>query len=248
MSGAPTDPRDARHLSLHHWGSDGVARLRDAHLLILGVGGTGCTAAAALAAAGPAHLTLADFDRIDTSNLARQWLYTPADVGQDKAVVAATRLSAQHPDVRLDAVTERLHGTALTEAVGHADVVLDCTDNFASRFALNAACVAQQTPLVTGSAVRWEGQVAVFDSRAASSPCYRCLYSDDDESLDDCQGVGVAGPLPGAIGALMAVEAMKVLTHQHQPGVLHAYDALAGEWRRVSIPKRIDCPVCATQR
>lgn len=241
---APTDDRDARHVSLGGFGAAGVERLGAAHALIIGAGGTGCAAATALAAAGTGTLTLVDFDRVDASNLARQPLYTPGDVGHDKVAVAARRLAAQHPCIRVEARCERLSDDALRKAVARADVALDCTDNFASRFALNAACVAEGKALVSGSALRWEGQVAVFGPDFASSPCYRCLYADDDENLDDCQGAGVLGPLPAVIGAAMAVEAIKAMTGTGTGSRLSLYDAKAGEWRQLDVVKRSGCPAC----
>lgn len=242
---APTDDRDARHISLAGFGDDATSRLRAAHVLIIGVGGTGCAAAAALAAAGAGRLTLVDFDRIDASNLARQPLYTPADIGRDKVAVAATRLATQHPGIDIVPRAERLVGDALLAAVDAADVALDCSDNFASRFALNRACVDTGTALVSGSALRWEGQVAVFGPDYANAPCYRCMYSDDDESLEDCQGAGVLGPIPATIGSLMATETMKMVTGTGAPARLSLYDGRTGEWRQLGVSKNADCPVCA---
>ncbi|MEO0615478.1 MAG: HesA/MoeB/ThiF family protein [Pseudomonadota bacterium] len=244
---ASTDDRDARHRSLAGFGDDATRRLRVSRVLIIGVGGTGCAAAAALAAAGVGKLALVDFDRVDASNLARQPLYTPADIGRDKVAVAATRLATQHPGIDIVPRAERLMGDALRDAVGDADVALDCSDNFASRFALNEACVATGTALVSGSALRWEGQVAVFGPDYASAPCYRCMYSDDDESLDDCQGAGVLGPIPAVIGALMATEAIKVVTGTGSPARLSLYDGRSGEWRQLSVTKNANCPVCAAR-
>ena len=244
MCAAPTDARDARHLSLDGVGADGVDRPRRAHVLVIGVGGTGCAAAAALAAAGIGRLLLVDFDRVDASNLARQSLYTPTDVGRDKVAVAAARLRAQNPAVDIDTVAARLCGDALERAAAAADVALDCSDNFASRFELNRACVATATPLVTGSAIRFEGQLAVFGPDYDSGPCYRCLYAEDDEALEDCQGAGVLGPVPAAVGALMAVEACKLVIGNGQASRMSLYDALSGDWRQLGVAKRADCPAC----
>ncbi len=244
MCAAPTDDRDARHVSLGDFGAEGVERLRGAHALVIGAGGTGCAAATTLGAAGLGTLTLVDFDRVDASNLARQALYAPGDVGRDKVEVAATRLLAQNAGIRVIPRGVRLAGSELEAAVDAADVVLDCTDNFASRFTLNLACVATGTALVSGSALRWEGQVAVFGPDYASGPCYRCLYEDDDENLDDCQGAGVLGPLPAVIGAAMAVEAMKVVTGSGTPTRLSLYDAKTGDWRQLHVGKRAGCPAC----
>jgi len=214
-------------------------------MLLIGLGGIGCAAASYLASSGVGQLLLCDFDTIDPTNLGRQTLYGPDDVGQLKAHRAVARLATMNPDVRLIEITDRLSDDALREAVSQADVVLDGCDNFATRFQVSDACVAVGRPLVSGSAIRFEGQIAVFGPDYATSPCYRCLYREADESLDNCAGNGVLAPVPGVIGASMAVEALKIAAGiAVESGQLGLYDALASAWAKVGIRKRSNCPGC----
>ncbi len=237
--------RNARHHALPQIGRDGQHRIEKAHALLIGVGGIGCATASFLAASGVGHLVLCDFDTVDETNLGRQTLYGPGDVGEYKAELAARRLGVINPDIRITPVTERLVDDALRVAVRDSDIVLDATDNFASRFLLNDACVAENRCLVSGAAIRLEGQIAEFGPDYGASPCYRCLYTEADESLEDCAGNGVLGPVPGVIGSLMAVEALKFLAGiEWQRGILRLYDAISGEFRQVRISKRGDCEAC----
>lgn len=245
MCAALTDERDARHLSLGGFGAPGVDLLRAASVLVIGVGGTGCAAASALAAAGIGQLVISDFDRVYASNLARQTLFAPGDVGETKVSVVARRLQEQNPALSIETIDARLSGDALAARVTAASVVLDCTDNFASRFALNTACVNAGRALVSGSAIRWEGQLGVFGPDYATGPCYQCVYSENDESLDDCQGAGVLASLPATIGTMMASEAIKLLTAIGQPARFSIYDAHSGDWRQLETPKNPACSVCA---
>jgi adenylyltransferase/sulfurtransferase len=175
--------RTARQVALSQVGEDGQARIGASTVLIIGLGGIGCASASYLTSAGVGQLLLCDFDTVDETNLGRQTLYGPADVGQLKAVRAASRLAAMNPDVRLIEIPDRLSNDALAEAVNQADIVLDGCDNFATRFQVNEAVVAEGRALVSGAAIRFEGQVAVFGPDYRKSPCYRCLYSEADESL-----------------------------------------------------------------
>jgi len=241
--------RYARHIALANIGEAGQARIGDATALLIGLGGIGCASASYLACAGVGHLLLCDFDTVDETNLGRQPLYGPADVGLPKAVRAASRLAAMNPNVRLTEIPTRLSAAAMAEAVSQADVVLDGCDNFATRFQVNDAAVRHRRPLVSGAAIRFEGQLAVFGPDYASSPCYRCLYQEADESLDSCSGNGVLAPVPGVIGTLMAVEALKLLVGiDAQRGMLNVYDAMSCEWRKVRIRKRRACPACGGAR
>lgn len=172
--------RDARHLALAQVGETGQARIAAGSALVIGVGGIGCAAAAYLASSGVGHIVLCDFDTIDATNLGRQVLFSPDDVGQSKAAVASRVLSRQNPDVRITALNDRLSDNELLEQVRQVDVVLDGTDNFATRFQVNEACVQARRCLVSGSAIRLEGQIAVFGPDYAMSPCYRCLYQEAD--------------------------------------------------------------------
>ena len=238
--------RYARQVALAQVGEAGQARIGAGSALIVGLGGLGCPAAQFLATSGVGRLLLNDFDRVDETNLPRQILYTPGDVGKPKVEAAKARLQALNPEVRIDCLPERLDGAALDAAVGRVDVVLDGTDNFAARFAVNRACVARRVPLVSGAAVRVEGQIAVFRNRAGD-PCYSCLYDDEDEWLGDCQGNGVLAPVPGVIGTLMAAEALKLLLGWES--ALHnrllLWDAKRGEWQSVALLRDPDCEVCA---
>ena len=237
--------RHARHIALEQIGADGQARIGDSTALIIGLGGIGCATASYLACAGVGQLLLCDFDTVDETNLGRQTLYGPADVGQLKAVRAASRLAAMNPDVRLIEIPERLSDEALAEAISQADIVLDGCDNFATRFQVNDAAVAGGTALVSGAAIRLEGQLAVFGPSFDKSPCYRCLYQEGDESLESCSGNGVLSPVPGVVGTMMAVEALKVLAGLAvETGMLSIYDAMSTEWRKLAIRKRRGCPAC----
>jgi adenylyltransferase/sulfurtransferase len=240
--------RHARHIALEQIGADGQARIGDSTALIIGLGGIGCATASYLACAGVRQLLLCDFDTVDETNLGRQTLYGPADVGQLKAVRAASRLAAMNPDVSLIEIPERLSDEALAEAVSQADIVLDGSDNFATRFQVNDAAVAGSISLVSGAAIRLEGQLAVFGPSFEKSPCYRCLYQEADESLESCSGNGVLSPVPGVIGTMMAVEALKVLAGlKVETGMLSIYDAMSTEWRKLSIRKRPGCPACGAR-
>ena len=242
----PAITRHARHLALPQVGAAGQERIGASSALLIGVGGIGCSTASYLAASGVGHVVLCDFDTVDATNLGRQILYGPDDVGQPKAEVAARRLGVINPDIRITAIAHRLDNAELGDQVAAADVVLDGCDNFATRFQVNDACVAQNTCLISGAAIRLEGQVAEFGPDYDSSPCYRCLYKEADESLENCAGNGVLGPVPGAIGALMAVEALKFLAGiESRRGVLRLFDAVSGEFRAVGVDKRPDCPACS---
>ncbi|MCH8248288.1 MAG: HesA/MoeB/ThiF family protein, partial [Proteobacteria bacterium] len=212
----------------------------------IGAGGIGCASATYLAASGVGHLIIADFDTVDITNLGRQVLYTPADVGKLKAEIAANRLRTINPDIELSTITQRLQDDALVAAVQTSDVVLDGCDNFATRFQVNDACVTAGRRLISGSAIRLEGQLAIFGPDFNVTPCYRCLYAEADESLDSCAGNGVLSPVPAVIGAMMAVEALKYFAGiDSKPSILRLYDAAATEFQSLKIQKRKDCPACA---
>ena len=237
--------RYARHIALEGIGEPGQAAIGGSTALIIGVGGIGCATASYLACAGVGHLLLCDFDTVDETNLGRQTLYGPADVGQLKAVRAASRLASINPDVRLTEIPDRLSDDALAEAVSQSDVVLDGCDNFATRFQVNDAAVACGKPLVSGAAIRLEGQLAVFGPDYDKSPCYRCLYREADESLESCAGNGVLSPVPGVIGTMMAVEALKILAGLPvATGKLSLYDAATTDWQKLTVRKKKNCKSC----
>lgn len=238
--------RYARQIALADVGPEGQARLGQTKVLIVGLGGLGCPAALFLATSGIGKLVLNDFDRVDESNLPRQILYGPGDVGALKVEAARARLLALNPEVEVECVADRLEALDLEAAVASADIVLDGSDNFGTRFAVNRACVARSVPLVSGAAVRLEGQIVVFPNRAGG-PCYACLYNDEDEWLGDCQGNGVLAPVPGVIGTLMAEEALKLALGW--TSALHnrllLWDAKRGEWQSVALRRDPNCPVCS---
>lgn len=246
MNGA-ADPRFSRHAALAQVGVAGQERIARGTALVIGLGGLGCPAALYLAAAGVGELVVNDFDTVDATNLARQVLFTAGDVGRRKAEAAAERLTAFGPAGRIRALDARLDEAALARALAHADVVLDCTDNFPSRWLINRACAAARKPLVSGAVIRFEGQAAVFRHDRPGGACYRCLYAEDDENLENCAGQGIFGPVAGLVGAMMATEALKIVAGLDTAldGRLWVHDALAGSSRTVTIPRRPGCPVCA---
>ena len=246
MSSSANLSRHARHHALAQVGQDGQERIGSGTTLLIGVGGIGCAVASYLASSGVGRLVLCDFDTVDVTNLGRQVLFGPEDIGELKARRAAERLVQLNPDIEIAAITERLDDAELREAVAGADVVLDGSDNFATRFQVNRACVETDTCLVSGAAIRLEGQLAVFGPDYDSSPCYRCLYKEADESLENCAGNGVLAPVPGTVGTLMAVEALKHLAGIESPrGVLRLFDATTGDFRAVTIAKDPRCETCA---
>lgn len=238
--------RDARHLALPQVGESGQRRISEGTALLIGVGGIGCAAATYLASSGVGRLMLCDFDTVDETNLGRQVLYGPGNIGELKSDVAAARLRKVNPNVDVISIPVRLTDEALVEAVGQADVVLDGCDNFSTRFQVNDACVTSARRLITGSAIRFEGQLAVFGPDYAESPCYRCLYVEADESLGNCAGNGVLAPVPGVIGTMMAAEALKFMAGVSAAApILRLYDAVATEFHHIAVRKRSDCPTCA---
>ena len=239
--------RDARHLALPQVGADGQRRIAAGSVLLIGVGGIGCPAAAYLASSGVGRIAVCDFDTVDATNLGRQVLYGPGHIGELKAEVAAARLRKINPAIEVTSSPKRLTGAALEQAAAEVDVVLDGSDNFATRFEVSDACVATGRRLVSGSAIRFEGQLAVFGPDYSVSPCYRCLYEEADESLGSCAGNGVLAPVPGVIGTMMAVEALKFLAGvDSQAPLLRLYDGIESEFRRLGVSKRPDCTACAT--
>jgi len=238
--------RYARHTVLPDFGDRGQQQLGTAKVLLIGVGGLGAPAAMYLTAAGLGNLALSDFDSVDVTNLQRQILFTEQDIGKNKADTAAARLNALNSAVRIVSHPERLQGTALERAVADASLVLDASDNFGTRFAINAACVATGTPLISGAAIRYEGHVAMLDP-ARGGACYACLYDEDAEGIEDCQSNGVLGPAVGVVGSLMATEAIQWLAGVDTPrhDRLLVYNARSGAWRQTGLKADLQCPVCA---
>ena len=238
--------RYSRHLLLDEIGIEGQQKLLDAAVLVVGCGGLGAAALPFLAAAGVGRLIIADDDTIDDTNLQRQTAFSEADIGQSKAEVLQGRLNAINSRTQISALNERLSEARLLELVQSVDLVLDCCDNFATRQAVNRACVAGRTPLVSGAAVRFEGQIAVYRPDLPDTPCYACLF--DGESANDgaCAVFGVFSPLVGIIGTTQAAEALKLLMGigANASGELLLYDALANEWQRLAFDKNPACRVC----
>jgi molybdopterin-synthase adenylyltransferase len=234
--------RYARHLVLREIGGPGQQKLKAARVVVVGAGGLGCPAALYLAAAGAGTIALIDADTVALSNLQRQVLYGGGDIGIVKVTAAAARLLDINRHVTVEPIDEALTEESAARLIAGADVVLDGTDNFATRFAVNAACVAAGLPLVSGAIGRWTGQVGVFAGR----PCYRCLVPEAPPDAETCAAVGVVGALAGVIGSIMAVEAIKLIAGTGEPlaGRLMVFDALAGEARTVRIGADPDCPVC----
>jgi len=242
--------RYSRHLLLNEIGIPGQERLLAAHALVVGAGGLGSPVSLYLAAAGVGRITLCDHDQVDMTNLQRQIAHDMASLSVNKAASAARRMTSMNPEVEVVALAERLEGKPLEAAVAAADVVLDCSDNFVTRHAINRACVQHGKPLVSGAAVRFDGQVSVFDLRHAAAPCYACLFPESAEEAEmRCAEFGVFAPLVGVVGALQAAEALKVLMDvgQSLSGRLLLYDALAAEWRQIRLKRDPACPVCGSR-
>jgi len=242
--------RYSRQIMLPQVDVAGQEKLLASHALIIGAGGLGSPAAIYLAAAGIGQLTVADDDVVELSNLQRQILHHDADIGRPKTASAKEALTAINPEVTVTAIPGRLQGASLAAAVDTADVVLDCSDNFATRFAVNAACVKHRTALVSGASVRLEGQLAVFLPGAENSPCYSCLYREGEEEDQTCSENGVLSPVVGIIGSLQALEAIKVILSLGEIlcGRLVVFDGMTHEWRTLKIPRDPDCPVCGICR
>jgi len=243
--------RYARHILLDELGIEGQEKLLAARVLIVGAGGLGSPAALYLAAAGVGHLLLADDDKVEISNLQRQILHTSATIGHYKSQSGRQALHALNPTIHVQAVTHRLLGEALEDAVAQADVVLDCCDNFVTRHAINRACVRQRKPLVSGAAIRFAGQISVYDLRRTDSPCYHCLFPENDgtgqaEEAFTCATTGVLGPLVGMVGSIQAAETIKLLTGMGQPltGRLLCVEALTMQWHEVKFAPDPQCVVC----
>lgn len=235
--------RYSRQVVLREVGVNGQQLLRDSTALVIGLGGLGTAAALYLVGAGVGRLILADRDRVERSNLQRQLLYRQADVGRAKTEAARVQLGALNPEVEI----ELCDADEALAAVPQADVVLDCTDNFPSRFAINAACAHARRPLVSGAAIRFEGQLAVFDLRRGG-PCYACLYPDAGEAQETCEEAGILGPVVGTVGSLQALTALKLLLGLgDDAGHLLTWDALSMRWRRLKMAADPQCPVCGNR-
>jgi len=240
--------RYSRHILLDDIGVEGQARLLASHALVIGAGGLGSPVAMYLGTAGVGRLTLVDHDTVDLTNLQRQIAHNLARVGQPKAESARQTIAAINPDVQVRPVVQRADAAWLAQAVADADVVLDCSDNFQTRHAVNAACVAAGKPLVSGAAIGFDGQVSVYDTRQADAPCYACIFP-AEATFEEvrCATMGVFAPLVGIIGAVQAAEALKLLAGigSSLAGRLQMLDARRMEWTEIRLPRQPACPVCA---
>ena len=241
--------RYSRHILLPQIAYEGQERLTESHALIVGAGGLGSPAALYMAAGGVGALTICDFDAVDLTNLQRQIIHTTESVGINKAVSAKRTLNAINPDAVVNTVQDKSTEDTFEKLIAAADIVLDCSDNFATRYALNRLCFKLKKPLVSGAAIGFEGQVTVFDFRHQASPCYHCLFPDDGSETEmRCSENGVFSPLVGMIGTTQAAEAMKLLMGigQSLEGRLLLLDALNMEWRTIKLGKDHQCTVCHT--
>ena len=239
--------RYSRHILLPELGIEAQEKFAAAHALVVGAGGLGTPAAQFLAAAGVGTITLCDPDAVDLTNLQRQILFATADVGTPKVAAAKARLGAINPQVRVETIAARVGPDELVPLVQAADVVLDCSDNFVTRHAVNRACVTARRPLVSGAAIRFDGQIAVFDPRDPENPCYHCLFGEGEELEETrCAIMGVFAPLTGIVGATQAAEALKLIAGvgESLAGRLLLLDAQTMRWRELRVTRDPQCPVC----
>lgn len=238
--------RYSRQIMLPDFDVAGQEALNNATMLIVGIGGLGSPAALYLAAAGVGHLVLCDDDTVELSNLQRQIAHTTTAVGNNKARSAEATIAALNPHVRVTAIDTRLDEPTLKDLLRDVDLVLDCTDNFDTRYVVNDLCWQAGTPVVSGAAIRWEGQISVFDPNAVDAPCYRCLYPSGDQEALNCAENGVIAPLVGIIGTCQALEAIKYVAGvgDNLVGYILYFDSKYMEWRKLKLSRREGCPVC----
>ena len=237
--------RYSRQIRLPRIGERGQRRLMESRIFIVGMGGLGSPVALYLAAAGVGHMTIADFDQVDESNLQRQIIHTQQDIGGLKAESAAHSLRQINPAIQVETLDYSLDQDDFMEQCAGIDLLIDCTDNFPTRFALNEVSLKSGVPWVSGAAIRWEGQVTAFDPRSESSPCYQCLYPNRSMESATCEMEGVVAPLVGVIGTMQAMEAVNILLGESQlPGIVWLFDAQSMEWQKMILPKNPRCPAC----
>lgn len=238
--------RYSRHVMLPSLDFDGQERILGSHIVVVGMGGLGCAVAPYLAGSGVGRLTLIDNDTIDRSNLQRQILYRESDIGESKAKTAVARLRELNSDIQINAVSERLTAENIKSYLTDADVVIDCCDNLMTRNLINQTCWLQKIPLVSGAAIRFEGQIAVYPMQP-NTPCYACFSQLFGEQQLTCMEAGVFSPVVGVVGALQATEALKLIAQVGEPlsGTLLLYDAAQATWQRLTLPRASNCPVCA---
>ena len=237
--------RYARQIRLPQIGEQGQQKILDSSALIVGMGGLGSPAAMYLAAAGIGNLVISDFDMVETSNLQRQIIHADRSIGENKVDSAQATIEALNPDCKVETVGYQLDGDELKSTIDSVDIVLDCTDNFPTRFEVNRYCVATKTPLVSGAAIRLEGQIMNYQP-GVQGPCYQCLYTKVYENAETCEMEGILGPVVGVIGTMQALQSLLILTGQGEPliGKLLLLDAASMEWQGVTLPRNPACPVC----
>lgn len=236
-----------RQIMLPQIDIEGQQKLNDAHVLIIGLGGLGSPAALYLASSGVGHLTLVDDDTVELSNLQRQIIHHDKDIGEEKVISAKNNLLKHNPLVEVNTFNYKLDKSAMNQQIVTADIVIDATDNFESRYLINQCCVANNTPLISGAAIRFEGQICVFTNKDDSSPCYSCLYPNSGNNADEtCSENGILSPIVGVIGCMQALECIKLICNVGEPleGRLLLFDGLAAEWRAIKFKKDATCPVC----
>jgi len=235
-----------RQILLPQIGIEGQQKLADAHVVIIGIGGLGSPVAIYLAAAGVGTLTLVDFDKVELTNLQRQIVHRNADIDMPKVESARQNLQAINPHILINTMQTRPDQQALDELAKNADVIVDASDNYETRFAINLACTKQRTPLVSGAAIRFEGQISVFDKRLDTSPCYNCLYPVSGDEQETCTDNGILAPVVGIIGSMQALETIKIICAIGEPllGRLLILDALTMQWRSMQFKRDPACPVC----
>jgi len=237
--------RYARQIRLPQFGEQGQQKILDASVLIVGMGGLGSPAAMYLATAGIGKLVITDYDMVETSNLQRQIIHLDKSVGENKVDSAKAMIEALNPDCEVETIGYQLDSDELKSTIEGVDIVLDCTDNFPTRFEVNRYCVETETPLVTGAAIRIEGQIMNYQPNM-QGPCYQCLYTQIYENAETCEMEGILGPVVGVIGTMQALQTLLILTGQGEPmiGRLLLFDGASMEWQGVNLPKNPHCPVC----
>lgn len=242
--------RYSRHILLEELGVEGQRRLLDAHVLVIGAGGLGSPVVLYLGTAGVGRITIVDHDTVDLTNLQRQIAHNLERVGQPKVESAARSIAAINPEVRVRPLRERVEGERLAQLVAEADVVVDCSDNFATRHAVNRACVVHGKPLVSGAAIGFDGQISVYDTRQPEAPCYACLFP-PEAAFEEvrCATMGVFAPLVGIIGTMQAAEVLKLIAGvgTSLAGRLQMLDARTMEWSEVRLARQAGCPACASR-
>lgn len=238
--------RYSRQIMMPDIGIEGQQRLTESRVLIIGMGGLGSPVATYLAAAGVGQLVIVDHDVVDLTNLQRQFIHHTGNVGDKKVSSAQRRLLDMNPEIQITAIDHKLESEELDAQIGQADVVVDCTDNFTVRFAINEACVKARKPLVSGAVIRMEGQVSVFCGYEHNLPCYHCLYKDEGELHESCSETGILAPVAGIIGSIQATETLKILLDLGDTlvGRVQILDAITMEWRSLKLKKDPQCPTC----